>query len=279
LQAIDPTLLNAEDRALMAELQAAVSRAPRGTAANRVAPRISLPIVLQLRFRDGSEAFEALSSNLGEGGMFLRTDRECEVGGRFKMAFSLPGLPDTFETQAEVVWRRRPPLDAGLGVRFLDLTEAQRRKISAFVLDRWSREAHSVLVALPPEALRNDLRDLLAAEGLEVLCADDGKTALAHLNSLGGLGAVILETSLPGTVELRVLRDLRARQSILAGEVPIVLLLRKGISPVEVDRLRKDGASAVLGWGEAGDPARVVAAVLQLMGGRAGPRPSRPTAG
>jgi CheY-like chemotaxis protein len=210
--------------------------------------------------------------------MFLRTDRDCEVGARFNMTFALPGLPGTFETQAEVVWRRRPPQDAGLGVRFLDLSESQRKQIAAFVLDRWSQQARSVLLALPPHPLRNALRDLMGAEGLEPLCADDGKAALAHLESLGGLGAILLETSLPGTAQLQVLRDLRSRHSVLAGEVPIVLLLREGLSPLEVDRLRNQGASAVLGWGEPGDPAKVLAAVVQLMG-RAGPKRSPLPAG
>jgi CheY-like chemotaxis protein len=198
--------------------------------------------------------------------MFLRTDRDCEVGARFNISFSLPGLVDVFETLAEVVWRRRPPLDAGLGVRFLDLTESQRTQIATFVLDRWSLEARSVLLALRPHPLRNELREKMSAAGLHVLCADDGEGALAHLRSLGGLGAVVLDTGLPGNLQLEVLLALRSQDSVLAREVPILLLLRKALSPPEIDRLRTQGASAVLTWGEQGNPARVVAAALRLMG-------------
>lgn len=223
---------------------------------------------MQLRvvFQDAGEVLEAFSTNLGAGGMLLTTNRDIPEGSRLRLRFTLPGMADEFHTGAEVAWRTAAPCPVALGLRFTDLPAASQAKISQFVTDRWSQLARSAVVAAAAPHLHDSLGPALSQRGLRVLSAHDGPGAQKLLNDLRGVGVILLDLLLPPFDGLQVLRSLRARPALLARQVPVIVLVEGVLSPIEVDRVRAEGATAVLGYGRASDWPKLADAALQLTG-------------
>ncbi len=224
-----------------------------------------VPVQLRVVFQDVSKVLEAFSTNLGAGGMLLNSNRDMAVGSRIKIQFTLPGVPSEFCTTAEVAWRRQTT-DIALGLRFTDLSEDDKQRIVAFVIERWSQLARSVVLAGASELLHGVLGSLLAQRGFRVLSATDGPEATQLLGDLRGVGVVLLDLLLPPSDGMHVLRALRSRPMLLAKHVPVILLVEGAASPLEMDRLRAEGASAVLTYGASADWESLTDAVLGFMG-------------
>jgi DNA-binding NarL/FixJ family response regulator len=103
------------------------------------------------------DRLEAELGNIGFGGAFiplpdeqLRRDSFL-VGQRIQLAFTLDNT-ESMNVQCEIIWRRhhsRPSLQAGIGVRFLNLDENHRALVEEFV------RKHKLLgfpAATPPQA-------------------------------------------------------------------------------------------------------------------------------
>ncbi len=84
--------------------------------------------------------FVGLSSNISTGGLFVATDELLRRGDAIEVRFRIPGSEHVFQKQAEVAWTR--PFDqhqadgqvqAGAGVRLLDLTNDEKRMLNAFI--------------------------------------------------------------------------------------------------------------------------------------------------
>jgi uncharacterized protein (TIGR02266 family) len=231
-----------------------------------------VPVQMKVVFQDIGEVLEAFSTNLGAGGMLLATDREMNTGMRLRLRFSLPGLNEEFNTGAEVAWRRRD-LDGGpgLGLRFTDLSAEDRARISKFVTERWSQLARSAVLAGSSDLLHDSLGSLLAQRGIRVLSARDTVATMELLADLRGIGVVLLDLLLPPEDGLHVLRSLRARPALLAQQVPVILMIEGQASPAEMDRLRAQGATAVLSYSALADWAEIADAALSFVG-----RPAQP---
>ena len=73
--------------------------------------------------------------DLNTGGMFLATDRLLEVDTMLHLEFVLPGIEKTIRCMAKVAWvngpeaRKKAQLPNGLGVCFLDLSDADMEAI------------------------------------------------------------------------------------------------------------------------------------------------------
>ncbi len=72
-------------------------------------------------------------TNISKMGIFIRTDDQPAKGTRLRMRFGLPD-GETLKLEGEVVWVNRlradgDNLNPGVGVRFLNLTPAQREKV------------------------------------------------------------------------------------------------------------------------------------------------------
>jgi DNA-binding response OmpR family regulator len=79
-----------------------------------------------------------------------------------------------------------------------------------------------VLVADDEEALRRLLRAYLAREGLDVVEADNGLDALAHVRR-GDVDVALLDVMMPGLDGFELVRRIRASSSI-----PVILLTARG---------------------------------------------------
>ncbi len=96
--------------------------------------RVSLEAEIDLSSE--SQFFSGLSGDLSEGGLFVQTYRDVEVGSTVTVAFSLPN--GKVETQGTVRWRRdasdsSPP---GVGIAFGNLTGEEKALIHAFCTER-----------------------------------------------------------------------------------------------------------------------------------------------
>jgi len=96
--------------------------------------RVAIPILVS--FSSASFAARDFTLNLSEGGMFLNTETLCSVGTRGTMTFRVSSFDDPFTLQAEVV-RTAPTGDpdkpAGLGLKFLELTEQDAERLRELV--------------------------------------------------------------------------------------------------------------------------------------------------
>lgn len=90
------------------------------------------------------DRLEVELSNLGFGGAFipLQTDQmgrdAFAIGQRLRVAFALDNA-EPINATCEVMWRRtgsRPSMQAGVGVRFLNLSDAHRTSVEEFVRRR-----------------------------------------------------------------------------------------------------------------------------------------------
>jgi len=105
-----------------------------------------IPVTLTLRLNEPESnvfaSFEA--KDLSEGGVFVRSSLLWEPGDRFDLRFTLPGTEREIRVSGEVVRAEdryllfpnladcEPPIP-GMGIRFLDLSDEDRRIIRSFL--------------------------------------------------------------------------------------------------------------------------------------------------
>ena len=104
------------------------------------------PVRVSVRVRevddptDGEVLFDAL--DLSQGGAFLQSDLLLEIGAELEVTFAIPGELRPVRAHARVAWATRVATakgSAGMGLQFVDLSEADRQRLAEFV--RSVREA------------------------------------------------------------------------------------------------------------------------------------------
>lgn len=95
-------------------------------------------IVEKIPIDDGHKTFFGYAKNISRGGLFIATVNPKEPGEEFTIEITLPTTPQyTFRSRCEVVWKRhfrkKDPHDPGMGLRFVDLDQADAEKIDAWV--------------------------------------------------------------------------------------------------------------------------------------------------
>lgn len=118
---------------MAAALKEAGAAAPGG----RVFERVDLEIEVNLR--NEHTFFTGFSENISEGGLFVATEAPYDVGESVELSLSLMG--DQPEVLRGVVRWVRPGgtsggLPAGMGVQFVDMSEAVTRALQSFVDSR-----------------------------------------------------------------------------------------------------------------------------------------------
>lgn len=99
--------------------------------------RVPFPVEVRCAsdVRGGTRRYLAL--NLARGGLFLITVLPLEVGSLLKVTVALPDGHAPLEVLARVAWTRPASrareTPGGMGIRFIDLAEADRRRLEAFV--------------------------------------------------------------------------------------------------------------------------------------------------
>ncbi|HXJ22196.1 MAG TPA: TIGR02266 family protein [Polyangia bacterium] len=73
----------------------------------------------------GDDSFGASCKNIGTGGLFVATERPCQIGTQLALKLTLPAQPRPISVGAEVRWTREgEPSESqpsGMGLRFVNL--------------------------------------------------------------------------------------------------------------------------------------------------------------
>jgi uncharacterized protein (TIGR02266 family) len=96
-----------------------------------------VPLRIEVTMTSDHNFFIGMSENVSEGGLFISTYEEVEMGSQMDVAFCIPDH-HWIRTRAEVCWARRYDRDdidstPGFGVRFLDLSAEDARALQDFV--------------------------------------------------------------------------------------------------------------------------------------------------
>ena len=98
-------------------------------------------IVEKIPCADGQKTFFGYAKNLSRGGLFIATVKPREVGEEFFIEWTLTTKPrHTIRCRCEVVWKqhfqRKGVHEPGMGLRFLDLNDADGGKIDVWVAEQ-----------------------------------------------------------------------------------------------------------------------------------------------
>lgn len=98
-------------------------------------------IIEKIPCDDGHKTFFGYAKNVSRGGLFITTVKPREPGEEFLIEWTLPTKPRyTIRCQCVVVWKqhfyRKDPHEPGMGLRFLDLTDADGDIIDAWVAEQ-----------------------------------------------------------------------------------------------------------------------------------------------
>ncbi len=103
-------------------------------------------IVEKIPCGDGQKTLFGYAKNVSRGGLFISTVKPREVGDAFLIELTLPMNPRyTVRCRCEVVWKRhfqkKNPHEPGMGLRFLDLTDADGDKVDEWVTEQATKFA------------------------------------------------------------------------------------------------------------------------------------------
>jgi uncharacterized protein (TIGR02266 family) len=184
----------------------------------RRAPRAR--VLLRLEYESREDLAADYLADLGEGGLFIRTELNLEIGARVSVSLSFPGLLEP--TVAECVVRSQRPSDpanpreqAGLGVEFIASLSDQRERVLA-LLGQLKKPATS---ELPQAAPAGTFRVLLVEDNSFV--SELFRHAVLRLNhELIGYESHDLMTARTGHEALRMLGDKKPDVVILDHYLP-----------------------------------------------------------
>lgn len=110
-----------------------------GGAEKRLSPRKAWRGKVVFEDEYGEPLVYVFSENISESGIFLASEIPMQIGTRAFLSFTLPNGAEV-RTSGEVVRikqekskaSQKDPVRVGMGVRFLDLTDDQRKRITSF---------------------------------------------------------------------------------------------------------------------------------------------------
>lgn len=97
--------------------------------------RRSVQVEVRARHEESDIPLIFDSRNLSPGGVFLRSGLLLEAGEPLALEFTLPGMKRPIRARVHVAWVRRFAADgseAGMGVRFLNLSPEDQRALEEF---------------------------------------------------------------------------------------------------------------------------------------------------
>lgn len=201
---------------------------------------IRTSILLKVEYLNRSDWLADYIVNLGQGGMFIRTELPFQLGQEIECAISFPGILQPIEVHAAVRWRQfhdpsRPENPPGVGVEFLWSDLDEKMRLQQFVAHLEERT-----IAQLPETFRVLLidnnpftRELFhyavrcfhqtyspSKSVLEVFDADNSEQAMQHLRQRT-IDLVICEPFIPGFSGPELIAQLR-RNSTPATPILVV---------------------------------------------------------
>jgi CheY-like chemotaxis protein/Tfp pilus assembly protein PilZ len=202
----------------------------------RAHPRFPLILAVQ---HLGAESILGYTENLSAAGIFIRTEREFELGERVQLVVSFPQLLAPVELTVEVM-RREAGADAPAGVAVVvpaDEVEDLRKlgEIAAQLQEAARAPEPDVrilvaednkLVASMYEAALHKLSEDAGTPGIGIEVARDGNEAFARLLRAPAIDLLVTDVHMPGLSGVELVEKLRAEPA-LAG-LPVVAISSAG---------------------------------------------------
>jgi uncharacterized protein (TIGR02266 family) len=240
------------------------------------------PLILAVDYPGAASTVRDYTENLSAGGLFIRTEREFEVGERLSLLISFPELLEPAELEVEVVRMRPggPSQTPGVAVwippdRVEDRRRLERLSAAAAAQAESSRPGYRVLLvednSLVAAMYASALRRLAATEGVGGLAVDvavDGNEAFARLHAQPPIDLIITDVYMPVMSGFALVEKVRAEPRL--RHLPIIVISSAGDE--ERERVSRLGANFFLQ-----KPVKyqdIVATVRTLL--RAGPQPGAP---
>ena len=92
---------------------------------------------LSLSYKNQESFVDAYTSNIGKGGLFIKTANPLPEGESFILKLKLPGLVDTLKINCIVVWVNKdesnPDMPVGMGLRFVDMDQNERLMLDKYI--------------------------------------------------------------------------------------------------------------------------------------------------
>lgn len=98
-------------------------------------------VKLYARYHSDSVLLDAWVEDLSFNGLFLRSDVLDALGQRVELKLTLPGEPTPLSVDGEVARVRGEPRATGMGIRFLEMSPYERRRLANFMIERY-QEGH-----------------------------------------------------------------------------------------------------------------------------------------
>lgn len=197
------------------------------------------PLVLTVQYLDAETVLD-YTENLSASGLFVRTEREFEVGERTTLVVSFPQLLEPVELTVEVVRQRDtdPRSPGGVAVRVPDDLPDHRAKLAevARLVATASRtvepsyrillvEDNSLVAQMYAAALRK-LSDSDKIAGLGVEVCNDGAAAWDRLLRKPAVDLLITDVFMPVLSGLDLVERLRVEPAL--AHLPVVVITSGG---------------------------------------------------
>jgi uncharacterized protein (TIGR02266 family) len=204
----------------------------------RAHPRF--PLILAVDYPGAASTVRDYTENLSAGGLFIRTEREFEVGDRVALLLSFPELLEPEELEVEVV-RLRPGGSSqtpGVAVwvpadRVEDRRRLEQLAAAAASAAEAKQPAYRVLLvednSLVAAMYASALRRLAATEGLGGLAVDvavDGNEAYARLLAQPPVDLVITDVYMPVMSGFALVERIRAEPRL--RHLPVIVISSAG---------------------------------------------------
>jgi len=244
------------------------------TSERRAHPRF--PLILAVQYL-GAESVLDYTENLSESGLFIRTEREFELGERVALVVSFPQLVEPIELQVEVVRRRAGGEEpAGVAVRVPADRADDRARLAEVARTLAGAgpggapafrvllvEDNSLVASMYAAALRRLSQDD-QVPGVAVEVAGDGASAFDRLLRGPPIDVIVTDVFMPLVSGITLVERVRAEPS-LAG-MPVVVITSGGEK--ERARLAELGVSLFLrkpvAYDELAGALRVLVAARQI---------------
>jgi uncharacterized protein (TIGR02266 family) len=93
------------------------------------------PLDLWVEEERGNELYFRRTGNVSLGGVYFEQTIPHALGTKVRLRFALPGHPTPVEATAEIVNTPSTKDGLGMGLRFIDLSDAARTALQAFLDD------------------------------------------------------------------------------------------------------------------------------------------------
>ncbi|HET7824305.1 MAG TPA: response regulator [Anaeromyxobacter sp.] len=206
------------------------------TGERRAHPRF--PLILAVQYA-GAESVLDYTENLSAGGLFIRTEREFEVGERVTLVVSFPQLLEPLELQVEVMRRRpaSPGAPPGVAVCVPSDRTADRARLAEVAerigSPRGKDPAYRVLLvednALVASMYTAALRRLSESEGFPALgieVASDGGAAFDRLLRPPSIDVLVTDVFMPVLSGITLVEKIRAEPNL--ANLPVVVITSGG---------------------------------------------------